>query len=65
MIARRTPRLVRIQDPAAALNFAEHSVTASRFRVNAGEIQTHGHADDASQLVAPEAHDTRGVGEAA
>lgn len=50
-----TPRLLCIQDPAARLNFAEHSVTASRYRVNAGDIQTHGHANNALQPVAQDA----------
>lgn len=50
-----TPHLIRVKDPAACLNFTEHSVTASRYRVNAGDIQTHGHADDVMQPVAQEA----------
>lgn len=36
------PRLTIIHDPAACLTVAEQTFTASRFRVNAGEIGKHG-----------------------
>jgi superfamily II DNA or RNA helicase len=37
-----SPRLTIIRDPAACLTVSEQVVTASRFRVNAGEISAHG-----------------------
>lgn len=37
-----SPRLTVIRDPAATLTVAEETITAARFRVNAGEISRHG-----------------------
>lgn len=36
------PRLVRVQNPGAVLNFAEHRVTASKFRVNQSDVLVNG-----------------------